>query len=82
MSYRGWQPNPPCELCGFGGDSEGPWLQLRSRYCRDCQITHVLCKRCPEDFGLNHPFTDPWVPLARCPNAPEIQVMLAVLGGG
>ena len=71
--------NPPCEMCGYGGDGEGPWLDLAVWWCPDCAVTHVLCDQCPEGFVLVSAFEGI---LDRCPRSPEVLVMLAVLNGG
>ena len=81
-----FMPMPSCEFCRLAGGPDAPWVSVRLWSCA-CGNPHRLCAACVRDWALSWAWSsadsrETLPPLDRCPNTPEIRVMLAVLGGG
>lgn len=68
-----------CVVCRYA-ESQYPIVEFRDWPCV-CRSWHLLCDRCPTDWGLVPDDPDWKLGLTRCPDSPEVRCLIAVMGG-
>ena len=81
-----FMPMAACDFCRFAGGPDTPWENVRAWSCSHCGDQHRLCAACVRDWSLSWAWSsadtrETLPPLDRCPDSPEIRVMLAVMTG-